>query len=73
MHINIKISNNSKAKFGSLSLGEVFMLNNSDLCMKIDWEANTWNTWNFISNDQQTTDDNTEVTIPKEVNMEVTI
>lgn len=72
MDINIKISNN-KARFGSLSIGEVFMLNETDVCIKIDYESNTWNAWNFRAKDLQTMDDNIEVTIPKEVNMEVTV
>ena len=66
-------SNNAKALFSSLSPGEIFMLNETDVCMKIDWESSEWNTWNFRANDLQMTDSNTKVLIPREVNMEVII
>ena len=71
--MKITISNNAKALFSSLSLGEIFMLNETDVCMKIDWESNVWNTWNFRANDLQITNNNTEVLIPREVNMKVII
>lgn len=69
----INISNSTKAVFGSLSMGDVFMLNETDVCVKIDQgdEWSVWNAWNFRSKNQQTIDDNTEVIIPKEVSMEV--
>lgn len=75
MYMKINISNNTKAVFGSLSIGDVFMLNETDVCVKIDQgnEWSVWNAWNFRSKKQQTIDDNTEVTIPKEVSMEVTL
>lgn len=69
--MNITISNNTKALFCSLSPGEIFMLNETDVCVKIDWESSEWNTWNFRANDLQMTDSNTKVLIPREVNMEV--
>lgn len=59
--------------FSSLSLGEIFMLNETDVCVKIDWESSEWNTWNFQTKDLQKIDSNTEVIIPREVNMEVII
>ena len=46
-------------------------LNETDVCVKIDYESNTWNVWNFRDKDLQMMDDNAEVIIPKEVNMEV--
>ena len=69
----ITISNSTKAVFGSLSIGDVFMLNETDVCVKIDQgdEWSVWNAWNFRSKNQQTIGDNTEVIVPKEVSMEV--
>ena len=69
--MKITISNNTKALFSSLSPGEIFMLNETDVCVKIDWESSEWNIWNFRAKDLQMIDSNTEVIIPKEVNMEV--
>lgn len=69
--MKINISNSTKAVFSSLSIGEIFMLNETDICVKIDYESNTWNVWNFRDKDLQMMDDNAEVIIPKEVNMEV--
>lgn len=71
--MKITISNNAKIMFSSLSPGEIFMLNETDVCVKIDWESNVWNTWNFRAKDLQMIDSNTEVIIPREVNMEVII
>ena len=71
--MKITISNDAKIMFSLLSPGEIFMLNETDVCMKIDWESNVWNTWNFRANDLQMTDSNTKVLIPREVNMEVII
>ena len=71
--MKITISNNAKALFSSLSLGEIFMLNETDVCVKIDWESSEWNTQDFRANDLQMTDSNTKVLIPREVNMEVII
>lgn len=71
--MRLSISNNAKALFSSLSLGEIFMLNEIDVCVKIDWESSEWNTWNFRTKDLQMTDSNTEVIIPREVNMEVIV
>ena len=69
-YMKITISNNAKALFSS---GEIFMLNETDVCVKIDWESSEWNTWNFRAKDLQMIDSNTEVIIPREVNMEVII
>ena len=71
--MKITISNNTKALFSSLSPGEIFMLNETDVYVKIDWESSEWNTWNFRAKDLQMIDSNTEVIIPREVNMEVII
>ena len=71
--MKITISNNAKIMFSSLSPGEIFMLNETDVCVKIDQESSEWNTWNFRANDLQMTDSNTKVLIPREVNMEVII
>lgn len=71
--MKINISNSTKAVFSSLSIGEIFMLNETDVCVKIDYESNTWNVWNFRDKDLQMMDDNAEVIIPKEVNMEVIV
>ena len=71
MYMKINISNSSKAAFRSLSIGEIFLINETDVCMKIDYESNTWNAWNFRAKDLQMIDDNAEVIIPKEVSMEV--
>ena len=71
--MKITISNNAKIMFSSLSPGEIFMLNETDVCVKIDWESSEWNTWNFRAKDLQMIDSNTEVIIPREVNMEVII
>lgn len=71
--MKINISNNAKALFSSLSPGEIFMLNETDMCVKIDWESNVWNTWNFRAKNLQITDNNTEVLIPREVSMKVVI
>ena len=71
--MKITISNNAKIMFSSLSQGEIFMLNETDVCVKIDWESSEWNTWNFRAKDLQMIDSNTEVIIPREVNMEVII
>lgn len=71
--MKINISNSTKAVFSSLSIGEIFMLNETDICVKIDYESNTWNVWNFRDKDLQMMDDNAEVIIPKEVNMEVIV
>ena len=71
MYMKINISNSSKAVFRSLSPGDIFLINGSDVCVKIDYESNTWNAWNFRAKDLQMMDDNAEVIIPKEVSMEV--
>lgn len=76
--MNITISNATKAEFGSLSLGEIFMLNETDVCVKIDYEIETdctsvYNAWNFRAKDQQAISANTKVTIPRTVNMEVIV
>ena len=71
MYMKINISNSSKAAFRSLSTGEIFLINGSDVGVKIDYESNTWNAWNFRAKDLQMMDDNAEVIIPKEVSMEV--
>lgn len=68
--MKINLLNNNKAAFRSLSLGEIFLINETEVCMKID-HGNTWNTWNFRTKTMQGIDDNTEVIIPKEVHMEV--
>lgn len=78
MYMNITISNSTKAVFGSLSIGEIFMLNETDVCVKIDDEDETdctrvYNTWNFRAEDQQMISDDTKVTIPRTVNMEVIV
>lgn len=69
--MKINISNSIKAAFSSLNLGEIFILNETDVCMKIDYSSNTRNAWNFRTKTMQGIDDNTKVTIPKEVSMEV--
>lgn len=51
--MKITISNNAKALFSSLSSGEIFLINGSDVCVKIDYESNTWNAWNFRAKDLQ--------------------
>lgn len=71
MYMKINISNSTKATFHSLSIGEIFLINETDVCMKIDYEGNTWNAWNFRAKDLQKIDGNVEVIIPKEVSMEV--
>ena len=71
--MKINISNSTKAVFSTLSIGEIFMLNETDICVKIDYESNTWNVWNFRDKDLQMMDDNAEVIIPKDVNMEVIV
>nr|DAH48838.1 MAG TPA: hypothetical protein [Bacteriophage sp.] len=73
--MNISLSNNTKSVFSSLNLGEIFILNETDVCLKVDLDAEwcVWNTWNFRAKSPQLTDNDTEVTIPKEVNMEVII
>ena len=68
--MKINILNSTKYAFRSLSLGEIFLINETEVCMKID-HGNTWKTWNFRTKAMQGIDDNTEVIIPKEVNMEV--
>ena len=78
MYMNITISNSTKAVFGSLSIGEIFMLNETDVCVKIDDEDETdctcvYNAWNFRAEDQQMISANTKVTIPRTVNMEVIV
>ena len=40
--MKITISNNVKALFSSLSPGEIFLINGSDVCVKIDYENNTY-------------------------------
>jgi hypothetical protein len=70
--MNINISNSTKAVFSSLSIGEIFMLNETDVCVKIGW-GNDYNTWNFKINDIETVYKDTEVTIPRTVNMEVIV
>lgn len=76
--MNITISNSTKAVFSSLSLGEIFMPNEADVCVKIDYEGGTdgtpvYNAWNFRTKDQQMISANTKVTIPRTVNMEVIV
>lgn len=72
MYMKINILNSTKYAFRSLSIGEIFLINETDVCVKIDYkEGNTWNAWNFRAKDLQKIDGNTEVIIPKEVNMEV--
>lgn len=78
MYMNITISNSTKAVFSSLSIGEIFMLNETDVCVKIDYEAETdctcvYNAWNFRAKDQQMISADTKVTIPRTVNMEVIV
>ena len=78
MYMNITISNSTKAVFSSLSIGEIFMLNETDVCVKIDDEVETdgtrvYNTWNFRAKDQQMISANTKVTIPRTANMEVIV
>lgn len=63
--MNITISNTFKTKFESLSLGGIFIINESDVCVKIDW-GNEGNTWNFMAKDIQTVDNYTEVIVPEE-------
>lgn len=70
--MKINISNSTKAVFSSLSIGEIFILNETDVCVKIGW-GNEYNTWNFKTNDVQTVSKDTEVTIPRTVNMEVIV
>ena len=71
--MKINISRSDKARFGSLSTGEIFILGESNVCVKTDYEADTWNAWNFGSCDQCTINVNAEVTIPREVTLEVTV
>lgn len=76
--MNINISNSTKAVFSSLDIGEIFMLNETDVCVKIDYAAETdctrkYNAWNFRAKDQQMISANTKVTIPRTVNMEVIV
>lgn len=78
MYMNITISNSTKAVFSSLSIGEIFMLNETDVCVKIDYEAEmdciyVYNTWNFRAKEQQMISGDTKVTIPRAVNMEVIV
>lgn len=68
--MNITISNSTKAVFSSLSIGEIFLINETDVCVKIGW-GNEYNTWNIVAKDLQTVANDTEVIIPKEVSMEV--
>lgn len=70
--MNITISNSTKAVFSSLNIGEIFLINETDVCMKIGW-GNDYNTWNFKITDIQTVSKDTEVTIPRTVNMEVIV
>ena len=70
-YMKINISNSTKATFRSLSMGEIFLINETDVCMKIDYSSNMRNAWNFRTKTMQGIDDNTKVTIPKEVSMEV--
>lgn len=70
--MKINISNSIKAAFSSLSIGEIFLINETDVCMKIGW-GNDYNTWNFKIKDIQTVSKDTEVTIPRTVNMEVIV
>lgn len=69
--MKINISHSDKARFDSLSIGEIFILGESDVCVKTDYETGEWNVWKFGSCDQYTINANTEVTIPREVTMEV--
>ncbi len=76
--MKINISNSTKAVFSSLSIGEIFMLNETDVCVKIDYETETdctcvYNAWNFRANEQEMICAKTEVTIPRTVNMEVIV
>lgn len=76
--MNINISNSTKAVFSSLDIGEIFMLNETDVCVKIDYAAGMdctrkYNAWNFRVKDQQMISANTKVTIPRTVNMEVIV
>lgn len=75
MYMNITISNSTKAVFSSLSIGEIFMLNETDVCVKIDYADCTcgYNTWNFRAKEQQMISADTKVTIPRTVNMEVIV
>lgn len=70
--MKINISNSIKAAFSSLDIGEIFLINETDVCMKIGW-GNDFNMWNFKINNIQTVSRDTEVTIPRTVNMEVII
>ena len=76
--MKINISNSTKAVFSSLSIGEIFMLNETDVCVKIDYAIETdctreYNAWNFRANEQERICAKTVVTIPRTVNMEVII
>lgn len=70
MYMKINLLNNDKAIFSALSIGEIFMLNETEVGMKIGW-GNDYNTWNFRAKNIHTVDKDTEVNIPKEVNLEV--
>lgn len=70
--MKINISNSIKDAFSSLSIGEIFLINETDVCMKIS-RGNDYNTWNFKIKDIQTVSKDTEATIPRTVNMEVIV
>lgn len=65
--IIINILHTFKTKFESLGLGEVFIINESEVCIKIGWN-NECNTWNFMAKDIQTVANDTEVIVPEELN-----
>lgn len=71
--MKITISNNAKPMFHLLSMGEIFLINETDVCMRINYSSNMPNAWNFRTKTIQEINDNTKVTIPKEVSMEVII
>lgn len=64
----INISNTFKTKFESLGLGEVFIINESEVCIKIGGD-NERNIWNFMAKDIQTVTNDTEVIVPEELNV----
>lgn len=68
MYMEINLSNNNKATFSALSLGEIFILNETDVCVKIGF-GNADNTWNFTAQDIQIVDNDTEVIVPEETKM----
>lgn len=66
--MKINLLNNNKAVFSALSPGEIFILNETDVCVKIGF-GNEGNTWNFTAQDIQTVDNDTKVIVPEETKM----